>query len=48
MRERILAAALAALAAAALSLGVPPAIVDGCREVLGALGLFVSNWSFPG
>lgn len=48
MRERILAAALAALAAAALSLGVPPAIVDACREALAALGLFVSNWSFPG
>lgn len=48
MRERMLAALVAALAAAALSLGAPPALVDACRSVLGALGLFVSNWSFPG
>lgn len=48
MRERILAAALAALGAAALSLGVPPEIVAACREVVAALGQFVLNWSFPG
>lgn len=48
MRERILAALVAALAAAALSLGAPPALVDACRDGLVALGQFVSNWSFPG
>ena len=48
MRERILAAALAALAAAALSLGVPPAIVDACRAGAADLGRFVSSWSCPG
>ena len=48
MRERILAALVAALAAAALSLGVPPAIVGACRDGLAALGQFVLNWSFPG
>lgn len=48
MRERILAAALAAIAAAGLSLGVPRPLVDACREVVAALGQFVLNWSFPG
>lgn len=47
MRERVTAAALAALVAAALALGVPPAIVAACREVLAALGQFVLNWSCP-
>lgn len=44
MRERIPAAVVAALVAAALSLGVPPALVAACREGLVALGQFVSNW----
>ena len=48
MRERILAAVVAALAAAALSLGAPPAVVDACRAGLRDLGQFVSSWSFPG
>lgn len=48
MRERILAAVVAALAAAALSLGAPLALVDACGRVLAEAVRFVSSWWFPG
>lgn len=46
MRAKILAALGAAAAAAALSLGVEPELVDACLRAARVLVRFVSSWSF--
>lgn len=48
MREKVLAALVAALGAAALVLGAEPEIVAACGRVLLGAVRFVSSWWFPG
>lgn len=47
MREKVLAALVAALGAAALALGVEPEVVAACGRALVEAVRFVSSWWFP-